>query len=477
MKAQIKISVIIAMILSLTACADMTTQNLGESFQELSEQPVPEPISEESAAITAKEVSESLFEKEDSFILKDTGARISLADCNREYSSENFRIYSKYVECISGTAIYATVIYLQTPDKSMQLFPNDYVIDKENGDIYVLYADEENTFISMYVYGAGISAEGIEIQGTKVMSTYMVEDWLLDSHGLEVDELRECFSNKQVKLGDLAHEQGDVILKGEASGIYKMTGEKYYIDWEWNAVSGEEKVTPCILRVYDKEKDKEVFQACENAFDLIEQGDLSVVVPFNDIKYFEQGENWKWQRVDVNGDGLPELIRSDVYRADSIPPPITYIFTYVGGTKQPVEAVFSDLNDFSEYFFIGADETLIYNYSDHGEIQYGWYPQYQYDEKWNRKLLGSLQIYYFEKGDYYAEMTDWYKENHPDTYGKNGGGYYFFQNRPKTMEELKDNEDDTYWVREEITKDAFLKAYRQMAGGDFFTQNPDFLRQ
>lgn len=472
MKTQMKWSIILIMILSLTACSDMTKQNGGESFQEMS---VSEELAETDTSVITEEASESLFQKEHSFILQDdrknTGLIISLADCKREYSSENFRIYTKYIDYHNIGA----VIYLQTPDKSMQLFPSDYMIDKENGNVYVLFADEEKAFISMYLYGAETNAGEAAIGGTKVMTTYMVEDWLLASHALEADEVREAFSDMRVKLKDLLYKQGEVILTGEASGIYKMTGEKYYVDWELNTTSGEENVTPCILKIYDKKEDKEVFSACANAFDLVEQGDLSVVELFDGIQYLERGENYTWQRVDVNGDGLPELIRSDVYREDLIPQ-ITYIFSYEDGEQAPVKLIFRDLNDLSEYYFLGADGKMIYDYSDHGEIQYGSYSQYQYDVKWNRRLLDRLEIYYFEKGDYYGEETDWYREAYPDTYGTNGGGYYFFQSRPKTMEELKDNEEDTYWVREVITKDAFIKAYRRMTGRDFFTQKGDFVR-
>ena len=120
-KTQMKWSIILVMILILTACGDLTKQNGRESAQEMSVSVLEELIETDTTVIT-EEAPETLFQKEDSFILqddrKDTGLIISLADCKREYSSENFRLYTKYIDYYN----IGTVIYLQTPDKFMQLF-------------------------------------------------------------------------------------------------------------------------------------------------------------------------------------------------------------------------------------------------------------------------------------------------------------------------------------------------------------------
>lgn len=477
---------ILAIIFAMTGCADTTEQeshSVKGGELTISESIPKEAVEADTLATTAtaENAYESLF-KEDSFLLQYDGSdekiRISLADCDCEYSSESFRIYStyvsRYIKLRDGLSHWlGRVIYLQTPQASIQLFPNDYRVDAENGSIYVLFADEEDTFISMYAYSAGTSDDETTISGAKTLTPFLVEEWLLNAHELETDGMQEAFFAIKVKLNELAYKQGDVILKGEACGIDKATGKKYYIDWEWNDTSGKEKITPCILRVYDKEKDKEIFTACEKAFDQIEQGDWSVVAPFDGKERLAERDTWKWQRADVNGDNLPELISLYAYKEDAILP-IEHIFAYAGGAKEPVALVYKDLNDYSEYLFLGKNGNLIYDYSEHGEIQYGAYSQYQFDVRWKKELLAQLEIYYFEEGDYYGEETDRYKEWYPDTYGKNGGGYYFFQTRPKTAEELKDNEDGAYWVREEITENAFKKAYQDMTGFDFFEENTDF---
>lgn len=39
------------------------------------------------------------------------------------------------------------------------------------------------------------------------------------------------------------------------------------------------------------------------------------------------------------------------------------------------------------------------------------------------------------------------------------------------QDELRDNRDNEYWVREEITREQFLKYYKEMTGVDFFVDN------
>lgn len=54
------------------------------------------------------------------------------------------------------------------------------------------------------------------------------------------------------------------------------------------------------------------------------------------------------------------------------------------------------------------------------------------------------------------------------TYGVGGAGIYCLLDRPKTEEELKQNQDGMYTVRENITEEEFLKAYEEMTGWDFY---------
>ena len=204
------------------------------------------------------------------------------------------------------------------------------------------------------------------------------------------------------------------------------------------------------------------------AFDKFEQGDGDT----------ENGKLWEGRRIDMNDDGVPELIEEMDANGHGITP-ICRIYAYIDEAKPSVQEVFSDLNDMSEFYFIGADGKLIYDYSDHGEMAYGSYSQYQFDENWNRERVDKIEIYYFY--DHYKEYDgehEWYSELFSETYGARGSGYYYFRTRRKTAEELEnrdtDTQEDSLWVREEISKEEFIRVYKEMTGWDFFDINTDF---
>ncbi|MCM1183653.1 MAG: hypothetical protein NC337_09785 [Roseburia sp.] len=227
------------------------------------------------------------------------------------------------------------------------------------------------------------------------------------------------------------------------------------------------------------ETEKEPAVLCEEAFERLEQEMESA-----SAKGAGNGKLWEGRRMDVNGDGLPDLVQEMEANGLGISP-ILRIFAYEEGAEEPVHVVFSDLNDMTEYYFVGADDKLIYDYSDHGEMNYGSYSQYRFDENWDRELMDRIEIYYFY--DHYKEYEgehEWYSEAYPDTYGARGSGYYYFHSRRRTMEELEDGGTDAegsaveaYWTREEINEQEFTRIYREMTGWDFFTVNTDFPRK
>ena len=476
MKGKTKSALIMAMVLGLTGCADAAMQVDEQTVQETeTEQVVESDVPETSEAAGTQEPAFG----QDSFMWvykqEETGIEIRLEDCDCLYESGQFRIWSKYLDYSSRKDVpfrySGELLYLQTPEQSMQLYPDEYVIDYECGRIYVLY-NEGDYFVSIYSYCAAASPAG-EICGVGVLKSSLLEDWIAEAHGLPTyssDKPWARSSNLRVNMTEVSHEQGATVLRGEVSGIYQATGETYCIEWELDTTSYEEKLMPVAPRIYDAEKDKAVFEACAAAYDRLEQGDWSLVAGREDKP---NGDAWQGRRMDVNGDGLPDLIQEADANGLGISP-ILRIYTYVDGAEQPVREVFSDLNDFSEYYFVGADGKLIYDYSDHGEMAYGSYSQYQFDEKWNRKQVDGIEIYYFY--DHYKEYEgehERYSEYYPDTYGARGSGYYYFRCRRRTMEELKDidtdNEEDIYWVREEISGQEFVRVYKEMTGWDFFT--------
>lgn len=479
MKRKIGIIFMMGCLLGLTGCrSEERSDQIVEQAEETSSEAIGEPEVEQEPEDMLSTSVEPAVEEKLYFTLSREEASIDilLSDCICEYADTDFQIYSKFIYYDKEAFPYCgTVVYIQTPTDSMQIFPaQDYGIDKENGVIYFTFGDENDSFVSVYKYFAEEISGDINISGVKVISTYLVEEWIADTNELALEEGVDDFSHLRLRITSLECEQGEVVLGGNASGIYAATGERYHVDWELNDTTHEDNVVPHIFKVYNEEKDAEVFKACQEAFDLIEQGDCSAVVEHTDMYWsgrYNRGINTSYQHADVNGDGLPELIigktLNDLQRI-----PIDYIFAYTGGMAKTVELVYTDLNDYTEWLFLGNDGNLIYDYSDHGEMHYGGYTRYQFDENWQEQALDKIVIYGFYDSDYYdEEQNAGYQEYYPDTYGSRGGGYYFFKGTP-----IVDVESDVVsdWSMEEISEEEFVEIYYEMTGLDFFEENTDF---
>lgn len=485
MKTKTGIIFIMGCLLGLTGCRREELSNqTAEQVVETSSEAIDEPAVEQESELPGDTLSaavEPVVEEEPYFTLSREEASIDilLSDCICEYADTDFQIYSKFIYYDKESFPYCgTVVYMQTPTDSTQVFPaQDYCVDKENGVIYFTFSDENDSFVSVYEYFAQGFSGDISISAAKVITTYLVEEWMADAFELSLEDSGDNFSDLRLRITSVEYEQGQVILGGNASGTYSATGEKYHVDWESNDTVFETNVVPHIYKVYDEEKDAEVFQACQEAFDLIEQGDWSVIVERANMywpdKYWrdEYNEVARYQRKDINGDGLPELIisrvNSNLQRA-----PIEYIYAYTGRMVKTVELVYTDLNDYTEFLFLGSGGNLIYDYSDHGEMQYGCYTRYQFDENWQKQALDKIVIYGFYDTDYYDEEDNArYQGYYPDTYGSRGGGNYFFKGTPIVDEESGVVSD---WSLEEITEGEFVEIYYEMTGFDFFEENSDF---
>ena len=123
--------------------------------------------------------------------------------------------------------------------------------------------------------------------------------------------------------------------------------------------------------------------------------------------------------VDINGDNLPELISVRGYEDDFILP-IDSIYTYIGAVMKPLDRVYWDPSDLSEFLYFGSTGNLIYEHCDSGQLTQG--------------------RYYYKIG-------------------------------AKTSEERNDG-DETQPEREEITLEEFLNEYKQITGFDFFEAYP-----
>ena len=180
-------------------------------------------------------VSESVAEAEkDSFLLSyggiDTGLEIFLKDCVCEYDKDDIRVYTLFVDDpIVEEEGY--VIYIQTPEETMELFPErDYLIDKDAGILYMKWFEIQDD-IEIFTRIQGISFVN-GIGSYKVASTYSIEDLIAEVYGLELLDVGENFERLQVELTGLYEENGKTVLRGKASALYIATEKKYSIEWE-----------------------------------------------------------------------------------------------------------------------------------------------------------------------------------------------------------------------------------------------------
>ncbi len=203
-------------------------------------------------------------------------------------------------------------------------------------------------------------------------------------------------------------------------------------------------------------------------FDQIEQGDWSCVKPIEGMEYLWGDSEGEWIRMDVNGDGLPELVNGWEltglgYDTSVRKINITYIFAC---QNQTVELVYTDVNDGMEFLYIAGNGNLVYEWCVSGGPCMNLQRLCRFDLKWNKEYLDTLVLYRFPEGD--GMDPEYYRENFPDTFGAGGYGTYYLRERKKTKEELADNADGKYTVREYLTEEQFLNAYEKMTGWDFY---------
>ena len=167
---------------------------------------------------------------------------------------------------------------------------------------------------------------------------------------------------------------------------------------------------------------------------------------------------------------MPELLGSWSWTIDDLPENensvkrvVSSVFAYRGGMA---ELVYVDVNDGMEYFFVTADGAFIYEWGVSGWPCTSVFRKSRFDEKWNVEYLDTIVRYRFE--EYEEEQTAHFQEAYPDTYGVGGSGVYYLRERPKTEEELKENKDGKYVVREYLTEEAFLEMFEDWTGWDFY---------
>lgn len=398
---------------------------------------------------------------------------VELAHCDCVYDAEGIQVYTYYIywPMVPETFPYNQyVLYIRTPEEEFQIYPvKDFLVDEKQGILYMKrYGDNGFESVrSMPLTEKGGSMRELE---EEVFDWETAQKMLCDGYGMTEEKETSgggiFFSDVTVEFTGIDTEDSWVVT-GETGGIEKSTGNRCYVNWKMNVKSGRLAVEPCILKQYDPIKDKEELAACNRAFDRIEQGDWSGVKPIEKM-YVWGSDSDEWLRMDVNGDGMPELIDSWVIEElpdyeDSRKRAVFAIYAYQDGM---VEMVYLDDCDGMEFLFITASGELVYEWGVSGGPCTSVFRKCRFDQKWNKEYLDTLVRYRFT--EYEEESEDYYAGLYPDTFGTGGAGTYFLRERPKTEEELKQNRDGSYVVREYLTEEEFLKMYEEWTGWDFY---------
>ncbi|MDE5931152.1 MAG: hypothetical protein K2H40_01535 [Lachnospiraceae bacterium] len=402
-----------------------------------------------------------------------------LRHCDCVYDADDIQIYAEYLYWLMVPETFPYnqyVLYIRTPQEELQLYPvKDFLVDEEHGILYTKIAGDdgfEKVQSMSFTGNDGPMLNSVQEIFDAEQAQEMLCSAYYEKTGNGADGGQVLFSNITVELTGVGSD-GAGILKGEIGGIEKTTGHRYYADWKNDMTDGTLSIALCALKQYDPIKDKEVFADCNRIFDQIEQGDWS------DVKSIEEQYLWgmdaeEWLRMDVNGDGMPELVGGWVVEelpdyADSRKIEISVIFAYQDGMA---EMVYIDVNDGMEFLFITAGGDLVYEWGVSGGPATSVFRRCTFDLKWNREYLDTLVRYRFpenlEEEETFEGEREYYREHYPDTYGVGGSGVYCLRERPKTEEELKQNDDGKYTVREYLTEEEFLKLYEDWTGWDFY---------
>lgn len=214
----------------------------------------------------------------------------------------------------------------------------------------------------------------------------------------------------------------------------------------------------------------------EEVYDLVEQGDLSVVeadeYSMSQLEIMSQkiseGRDtyFDWKRADINGDGVPELINYD-NRSDSREEPIYYIFTYDRGRAI---LVYMDVVDMTEYYFLGDNGNMIYSNENFGLADIGFYLWSRFEKNPEGRLENWIK--YGQERLIIQFYDEWLLEEYPEYFENIEPGIYYYRETPTTQAQLWEQYE---WVREQISKEEFLRAYKEMTGFDFLTENSDWV--
>lgn len=170
--------------------------------------------------------------------------------------------------------------------------------------------------------------------------------------------------------------------------------------------------------------------------------------------YSRQQEAHEWRQLDLNGDGIEDLILQESREVGEWGHhEIVAIFAC---EKDSASCIFLDMNDMSEYYFCGPAGELMYTASSYGLwVAVEPYDHYYYDREWNRIKDYSLVVYDIdvERGlEEYPQQVEEWKQNHPDMAEQ---GVYFRK--------------ETDAGEEALTQEEFTEIYETVTGLGFYS--------
>ena len=216
----------------------------------------------------------------------------------------------------------------------------------------------------------------------------------------------------------------------------------------------------------------EKLEFAQQIYDEVEAGDWTNVYMSNLSKGQEaclkRYSNGSWERLDVTGDGIPELISVYDYpswKEKNAKKKINFILSNHQGRMEPV---FITKKETGKEYVLGKNGRITYQVQS--ESQSNLYSCLSFTacelgEVGMIKNKGKLTaIVFYEDMLYSEEERVQLAEGYPDTYGKSGSGLYCFWS--------EEGEDTIGEAKERIGEEEFLRRYHKMIGENFFRYYP-----